>query len=411
MLKISSGVLLAFVLVGCGSDPPPGATATIDKTLPDSPLSGLAKVSLIRAGDSFTLAGYDSTSGKVRWGRLALDGTLSQEASFAMAQPVIGPVFAATKKTSPGDQLVALAMVNSSTLSGGYDLTATVQTIGDVLPAAPIVLVTLPAVSDTTLLQLAAGAAASGNLGYVAWGVRMQGIPISYLMLPADAITAAAPSKMLDDSVPANVPAWDCLAPQSTPNGIVFSAVTPNTAFGTSDFRTAEIDENGVANFLTYQLTATVTSCHIVGSPTPTGSYFMAFQGTENGSSGIYFATYYPPAPPAVDGIVKTYSVLPSVLFGAPLNMPRPAWVTSAGGDVVIGLERKAGPQVFRWTYNAIGHGSALTMRSVNGNTGPVSAWVGFDASYVTYTDQVSSAGTTAIKRYFMRVDSPASLP
>jgi hypothetical protein len=91
--------------------------------------------------------------------------------------------------------------------------------------------------------------------------------------------------------------------------------------------------------------------------------------------------------------------------------MPRPAWVSSAGGDVVIGLERKAGPQVYRFTYNALRHGSTLTLRSVNGNSGPVAAWSGGDAVYLTYTDQVTSGSTTATQRYFMRIDSPASLP
>ena len=91
--------------------------------------------------------------------------------------------------------------------------------------------------------------------------------------------------------------------------------------------------------------------------------------------------------------------------------MPRPAWVTSAGGDVVIGLARKSGPQVFRYTYNAIPHGSTLTLRSGNGDSGPVAAWVGDDAAYITYTDSVKSNGTTSVRRYFMRIESPASLP
>jgi hypothetical protein len=410
MLKTSAGVLLAFVLIGCGSDPPPGATATVDKTLPDSPLARLANVSLIRAGDGFTLAGYDA--GTVRWGRLALDGTLTQETSFALAQPLLGPYFAATKKTTPGDQVIAIAVVASTTVTGGYDLTATVETIGAALPAAPIVLASLPAGTDLGTVQVAAGASASGNLGYVAWGIRVTGVPISYLMLPADAVTAAAPSKFLDASIPADVPAWDCLSPQNRPTGLSFSAVTANAAFGTSDFQTTDIDETGGTTFMTYQLTTAVTNCRIVGSPTPAGNYFIAFQGTQGGTTAIDFATYYPASDPTQAGTVTTYHpVLPAALFGDPLNMPRPAWASSAGGDVVIGLERKAGPQVVRYTYNAVGHGSTLTLRSVNGNSGPVAAWVDADAVYVTYTDQVKSGGTTTTNRYFMRIDSPAALP
>lgn len=171
-----------------------GSSVGVDKTFADSPLAQLQNVSLIRAGGSIILAGYGGA--QVRWGRVALDGTLAQETSFAMAQPVVGPVFAVTQKTNPGDQLVALAVVKSSTITGAYDLTATVETLGAAAPAAPIVVATLPTGTDPTTVQLAAGAAASGNVGYIAWGLRMTGIPISYLLLPADAITAV-PSKFL----------------------------------------------------------------------------------------------------------------------------------------------------------------------------------------------------------------------
>jgi hypothetical protein len=412
MIKIDSGVVLAALLVGCGSDAPPGASVAVDKTLPsDSLLAQVQNVSLIRAGDGFTLAGYDN--GQVRWGRLALDGTLTQETSFAMAQPAVGPVFAATKKTTPGDQLVTLAFVNSATVSQGYDLTATVQTVGAAAPAAPVALATLPAGTDPRTVQLAAGAAASGNIGYVAWGIRVTGIPISYLLLPADANTAVTPSTFLGEPIPADVPAWDCLAPQGRSTGFSFGAVTPNPSFVTSDFRTVEVDESGLAILMTYQLTVQITNCRIVGAPTPAGNYFMAFQGALNGTTAIDFATYYPPLDPkSGTGTVTTQpSVLPSALFGGPLSMPRPAWVSSAGGDVVIGLERKSGPEVVRFTYNAVPHGSTLKLRSVNGNAGPVAAWVGDDAVYATYTDQVKSGSTTATNRYFMRIDSPASLP
>ncbi len=412
MIKIHLGVVLASLLLGCGSDAPPGASVAVDKTLPsDSLLARVQNVSLIRAGDGFTLAGYDN--GQVRWGRLALDGTLTQETSFAMAQPVVGPVFAATKKTTPGDQLVALAFVNSATVSEGYDLTATVQTVGAAASAASVALATLPAGTDPRTVQLAAGAAASGNVGYVAWGIRVTGIPISYLTLPADALTTATPSTFLGADVPANVPAWDCLAPQGRSTGFSFGAVTPHPSSVTSDFRTLEIDETGNAIDMTYQLTVQITNCRIVGAPTPAGNYFMAFQGALNGTTAIDFATYYAPLDPkSSTGTVTTQpSVLPSALFGGPLNMPRPAWVSSAGGDVVIGLERKSGPEVVRFTYNAVPHGSTLKLRSVNGNAGPVAAWVGDDAVYATYTDQVKSGSATATNRYFMRVDSPASLP
>jgi hypothetical protein len=180
----------------------------------------------------------------------------------------------------------------------------------------------------------------------------------------------------------------------------------------TSDFNTVDVDENGYTVMMTYQLTVEVSNCQIVGAPTPADGYFMAFRGVQNGAPAIDFATYYPANDPGQDGSVTTqHPVLPAALFGDPLSMPKPAWVSSAGGDVVIGLARKSGPEVVRYTYNAVPHGSTLKLRSVNGNAGPVAAWVGDDAVYVTYSDQLSSGGTTATKRYFMRIDSPASLP
>jgi hypothetical protein len=410
MTKIRTGALLALVMVACGSDAPPGATAGLDKTFPDSPLARLSDVSLIRAGDGFTLAGYDS--GQVRWARVGTDGTLAQESSFPLAQPVLGPVFAATMKATPGDQVVAIALTRSASVSGGYDLTATVQASGSAAAAAPIVLSTLPSGTDPTTVQIAAGAAASGNTGWVAWGARVAGIPISYLLLPADAVTTASPSKFLDASVPSGVPAWDCLAPQGRTTGLSFGAVTTNPGYGNSEFQTVEIDENGGTVFMTYELTVTVANCRIVGAPTPSGSYFMAFQGTENGGSGIGFATYYPPPDPSLNGTVTTQpGVLPAALFGGPLSLPTPAWASSAGGDVVIGVSRKSAPQVFRYTYNGIKHGSTLTLRSTNGDTGPVAAWVGDTTVYATYVDRVTAGGTTSVKRYFMRIDAPASLP
>jgi hypothetical protein len=411
MMKIRSGVWLALLVAGCGSDAPPGASAALDREVTDSPLARVQNASLIRAGDGFILAGYDN--GVVRWGRLALDGSLTQEASFTPAQPpVVGPVFAVTKKATPGDQLVALAFVGSATVSEGFDLTATVQT-GTAVPASPVVLATLPGGTDPTTIQLAAGAAASGNVGWVAWGVHYvpggtRGIPISYLTLPADAVTTATPSSFLGSPSAADAPDWDCLAAQGRSTGFSFGAVTPNPNFITSDFNTVEVAENGDTVMMTYQLTVEVADCEIVGAPTPAGSYFMGFQGVQNGALAIDFATYYPPIDPSQDGTVTTqHPVLPAAQFGGPIDMPKPAWASSAGGDIVIGLSRKSGPEVVRYTYNAVPHGSTLKLRSVNGNAGPVAAWVGDDAVYVTYADQLKSG----IKRYFMRIDSPAALP
>jgi hypothetical protein len=406
MTKTCVGVLLAVALLGCSSDAPPGAAVTKDVTLPDSPLTRLRNVSLIRAGDSFTLAGYDS--GQVRWGRLTTAGVLTEEGGFALAQPVVvGPVFGATMKTTPGDQLFAIVVTSSATVSGGYDVSAIVQTVGAPTAAAPVVLATLPTGSNPSTVQIAAGAATSGNVGFAAWGIRVRGISPSYLLLPADAVTAAAPSKFFDESVP--VPSWDCLATTSGATGLGFSVVAPNDRDPqTSDFHTAEIDETGSTTSMRYEFTVGVADCHVVAAPGPSGSYVLALQT----SNAIDFATYYPPIKLGDPGSVTTQNpVLSASSFGDPLSMPSPAWASPAGGgDISIGLTRAAGPQVFRFTYNAIPRGSPLTLRSEKGQTGPVASWVGPDAVYVTYTDQTKTT-PSLVKRYFMRLESPATLP
>lgn len=409
MTKSSVGVLLAVALLGCGSDPPPGAAVTKDVTLPYSPLTRLPNVSLMRAGDAFTLAGYDSASGQVLWGRLSLDGTLAEEAGFVLTQPpVVGPVFGATMKATPGDQLVAIVVTNSATVSGGYDLSAIVQTMGSPTAAAPLVLATLPPGTGPSLVQIAAGAATSGNAGFVAWGTRVRGISPSYLLLPADAVTTATPSLLFPDPNPANVPDWDCLATSNGTTGLGFSVVTPD-APGTSDLVTSEVSETGGSTVMTYQFRVAVANCQVVASPGPAGTVVIALQT----SNSIGFAMYYPPPPnttdPKAGGSVTTNDpVLSAASFGDPLSMPHPAWASpAAGGDISIGLARTAGPQVFRYTYNAIPHGSPLTLRSEKGQTGPVASWVGPDAVYVTYTDQAKTS-SPSVKRYFMRLESPA---
>jgi hypothetical protein len=413
MNKLLAGCLLIVVLPACGSDEPLGAAVTLDVTM-DSPLARLEKVSLIRAGDSFTLAGYDA--GVVRWGRLSLAGELTAETSFPLAQPVLGPVFAVTKKNSPGDQLIALALVTSTTVSGGYDLMATTHALGDPAPAAPIRLSAadwFPTGTDPGTVMLIAGAAASGNVGYVAWGIRANHLPVNYLLLPTDAVTAAAPSTFLDDPVRANVPAWDCLAPQSRPTGLSFGVVTPDSMDPASDFHTVDIDENGATAFMTYPLTAAVKNCLIVGTPvTTSGRYYMALQGVEDGTTAIDFAIYNPKPDPNEAGTVNTHHpALSAAVYGDLFSLPTPAWVTAAGTDVVLGLARKSGPEIVRFAYNNIPHGSKLTLRSANGQAGAVAAWVGDDAVYVTYSDQVKEAGAMVPKRYFMRIVSPAVLP
>ena len=229
---------------------------------------------------------------------------------------------------------------------------------------------------------------------------------------------------MFDDSDPSKVPAFDCLAATSGSTGLGFSVtftnaqdpgspdwMNPNAADAqNANLNTFEIDETtGLPIGMKYQLTTPVQSCRIVGSPTSAGGYNIAFQSDK----GIGFATYDPPVPPASDGNVTTHRIaLPAADFGGPLNVPVPVWISAAGSDVSIGLTRTAGPQVSRFTYQNMPHGSTLPLRSERGQTGPVAASVGTDGVYVTYTDEVASRdGGIGTARYVMRIDSPDTLP
>jgi hypothetical protein len=406
MTKTWMGALLALGLTGCSSDSPPGASIAANITLPaSSSLASLTNASLLRAGDSFTLAGYDGAY--VRWGRVSLDGVLTQETSFALAQPARGPFFAATMNATPGDQLVAL-VVDLNT-SGTYDLSAIVQDEGAAAPAAPVVLATFPAGVDLTTVQVAAGAATSGDAGFVAWGFQGTGGPVYYLFLRANAANSGTPGQIFGDPITASNPDWECLATTGGTNGLGFTILRPIP--GLARWSAAQLDEAGsLTNTIDYDLIGNVDSCQIVGSATTTGGYDIAFQNP----AGISLSTFYPSSnPSSPDGTVITNLALATADFSGPLAVPHPAWVASAGSDVSIGLERTAGPEVVRFTYDATPHGAALPLPSANGQTDPVSAWVGSDGVYVTYTDHVASSGTSppTVKRHFIKIVSPAQLP
>ena len=430
MIKTCAGVFLVVALLGCNSDPAPGASVAVDLTLDSSALTRMQNVSLIRTGDTFMLAGYEN--GQISWGQLSFAGKVTNETDFTL-NPVFGPapVFAATKKNAPGDQFIAIFVTNSATGPGAHDLVAIVQTLGAPSPATPVVLDTLAADIDPNSVQLVAGSERTGNVGFVAWGIAVPGRTVNYRMLAADA--TGGPLKLYDDTVAANVPKWQCLTTAGSTSGLSFGVVIPisDPQIGSaSEFDAVVLDQTGGPTTSPYPLITTVENCRIVGSPAPAvvssldGSvvsedgYSMAFEA----SSSIGFATYMPPystvapdggAEPSGNVTTQTLA-LPAASFGGPINMPRPAWISSAGSDVSIGVSRTAGPQVFRFAYNAVPHGGTLTLRSEQGLTGPVSASVdsASDAVYITYADDTTGAdGKPVIKRYFMSIQSPVTLP
>jgi hypothetical protein len=400
--------LVAMGLVACSSDEPPNARIAQELTLTDSALVRMQNVSLMAAGDGFTMAGYEN--GQVRWARLSPDGVLSQETGFALAPPVLGPYFSVTQNATAADQLVTIGLYSSTTVATGYDLQAVVQDVGAATAAAPVVLATLPPGTDKTKVRIAAGAGKSGNLGFVAWGIQVQGYPIKYLLLGANAAPSGDPATAFGSwtSVP---PAWDCLAPTSGSSGLGFSIVAPDDKYtDVTDWVTNELDDAGTSTGeMLYGIPAQVAGCHILGAPTASGGYDIAFEGTP----GIGASFYYPPPPGDDTGTITTHPiVLSAASFGDPMQFPHIAWVAPAGNDIAIGLDRTSGPYVVRFTYQAVPRGSSLVLRSANGKTGPVSAWTGADYTYVTYTDQVSGpGGAVNVLRYFVKVDASVQLP
>jgi hypothetical protein len=390
-------------LLACSSDQPPAAHVALDKTLPDSPLARMPNVSMLAAGGAFTLAGYQD--GQVRWARLSRDGVLADETGFALKAPVLGPYFAATQKAAPADQVVAIVLRSSSTVPDGYDLVAIAQSLGASSAAAPVLLDTLPSETDTTTVQIAAGAALSGNLGVVAWGT--QGGPLKFHLLGADAApTSSAPRIIFSD----NPPPWDCLASTIGPTGMGFGVITPDPLHPKfTDWTTLDIDAAGGVSPTTYGFPTELTTCGVVGSPTSTGGYDMAFRNV----SGIGVAFYYPPPPDRDTGSVTTHPMaVPAARFGSPDRIPSQVWAAQAGTDITVGLATSSGVQVVRFTYQGAPHGSALALRSAGGRIGKVASWVDPDLTYVTYADLAAGdGGSSNVRRYFAAVEAPEKLP
>lgn len=400
---------VAIGLVACSSDEPPNARIVQELTLSDSALVRIPDVSLMAAGDGFTMAGYQD--GQVRWARLSGDGVLSQETGFALSPPALGPFFAVAKKAAPADQLIAIGLYPSTTVSTGFDLQAVVQDLGAATAAAPVVLASLPPGTDKSKVRIAAGAGKAGNLGFVVWGIQVQGYPIRYLTLGPNAAPTGDPATAFGNWTSAGPSAWDCLAQTSGPSGLGFSILAPNAQYrDVTDWVTNDLDEAGVSTGeMPFNLPTQVAGCHIMGAPTATGGYDIAFENTP----GIGAAFYYPPPPGSTRGNLNTHPiVLSAASFGDPMQVPHVAWVAPAGNDISIGLARTSGPYLVRFTYQAVPRGSSLVLRSASGKTGPVSAWTGSDYTFVTYTDQVSgSGGVTSLVRYFVKVDAAVQLP
>ena len=432
----SAAVLTWLAWAGCGSDQPLCAQIGQQAQLPSDSLLALTRDPvLLRAGDNgFVLAGLDGNT-TVRWGQLKNNGDLSHQSSFDLPEPPattaagqsLGPLFAVTSKTVPGDQLVVVRGVQASS-TDPYEVNAWVYDweSQDPVNTTPALVVQGPA-PDSGPIRLVAGSSPDGTRALVAWGV--EGQPIQYQMLGADGaqvlvgadqagVLVGKPGEIYD---PNSVPRWSCL--DTTQNNAANLAVTLVEAATQEPpqqpvWHRFEINDDGsTGGQVRIPMKFDVTDCRrIVSTPTSDGNLLAWQNNASNG--GTYFAISTPPPPdasPNSPGNVTTLLVLASASYGGYSQMPKLAWIAPAGYEFTIGLAGSRGPEVVRFNIFADIRGKTLYLPSVSGNTGPVSAWVGTDdAVYVTYLDMPGSpaqADASVPARYLVTVLSPAALP
>jgi hypothetical protein len=275
-------------------------------------------------------------------------------------------------------------------------------------------------------IRLVAGSSPSGTRALVLWGVEGQLAPIRYQMLGADGALVGNQGTIDDASDPNNIPQWSC--PGTTQNNAANLAITLVEAPGATGqnhpgqyaWRHFKIDDSGaITGIDEIDLDSlTVSDCRILSTATSDG-YLVAWQDN-TATGGTSFAVLTGPPPdsgPDTPGNVTTNPLLASALYGGYSNMPKLAWIAPAGYEFTLGLTRSQGPEVVRFNDVADPRGRALYLPSVSGNTGPLSAWVGRDAAYVTYLDiagssrQADAAVPAGSQRLLVTVLSPADLP
>jgi hypothetical protein len=420
--------LTSLFWAGCGSDPPLCAEVGQQAPLPsDSPLALSRNAVLLRAGDGFVLAGLDGTT--VRWGQLSSSGVLSGESDFELPEtPVtitgeqaLGPLFAVTSKTAPGDQLVVVTGVAGNT--NEYEVHARVYDLGSKVPVTTQILGVQVAAANSGKVRLVAGSAPNGTRALVLWGVEGQLAPIHYQMLKTDGALVGGLGQIPGASSPNSIALWSCLdITQNAPNLAVTLIEAPNEANRhplLPAWRRFDMNDDGShGGETTIAVNLDVTDCRIVSTPNSDG-YLLAWQNSsDKGGTDFAILTPAPPdAGPEVAPLVLTRPVLASASWGGYSQMPKLHWIAPAGDEFTIGLAGSRGPQVVRFDAYADPRGRTLYLPSMAGNTGLVSSWVGNDAVYVTYLDMPGSStrADAAVpggsQRYLVTVLSPAELP
>ena len=240
-------------------------------------------------------------------------------------------------------------------------------------------------------------------------------------MLGADGALVGNPGTIYDAADSNSIALWSCLdTTQNAPDLAITLVEAPNQGHpGQSAWRRFQMNDDGsIGGEAQIGLDVLdVSDGRIVSTPA-SGGYLLAWQNNTT-DGGTYFANLTPPpdAGPDATDTVTSHLVLASAAYGGYANMPKLTWVAPAGFDFTIGLVRSRGPEVVRFDVFADPMGRALYLPSVSGNTGPVSAWVGSDAVYVTYLDMPGSSAhgdaavPTGSQRYLVTVLSPAELP
>jgi hypothetical protein len=407
--------MLAGLAAGCSSSSaPPCAQVTAQTLASDSPLALIPDAALIRVGDGFVLAGLDGTT--VRWGRLNGDGLISGESQFELPElPAVmpdgrslGPVFAVTQKVAPGDQLVATMLVEKAGVPNTYEVHAYVHDQGSPAPSLHV-LGDMLASEKSGTLRVVAGSPVSGKTALVLWGIGGQAAPINYQILGTDGDALGGVQKFLDNPDASKIPLWDCVDISQNMDTLAVTFVEdadPSPLWHRYDLND---DGSTQGEALIYIRWGQVADCRIASSPTPLpGGYLVAWQNSKN-TGGTYFAQMSPPLPdagPDDRSDISSNPILSSEGYGGYSRMPKLLWAApiDSGYEFTVGLLASKGPEVMRFDVLSDPRGSSVRLPTTASRVGPVSAWVGRDATWVTYLDMPAKVGAAPGLRRLLRV-------
>lgn len=423
--KAGCFVVLAGMAVGCGaSDGPPRAQVSAQIPLAaDSPLALTAHAALVRAGAGFVLAGLDGNI--VRWGRLSEDGLIVGESQFTLPEApalmpdgrTLGPVFAVTQKVAPGDQLVAAMLVEKAGSPNTYEVVAFVHDQATSVAPSRHVLGDLVASAQSGTIRVVASSPPSGKTAVVLWGTGGQAAPLKYQVLGSDGVAVGDVQKLLDNPDPTKIPLWDCVDVTQSFDGVAItlvedaSADVPLPLWHRFDLDDQGSTRNDVSIYIRW---GQVADCRITSSPTPVAGGYLAVWQNSKSSGGTYFAHMTPP--PADAGFdeqpeVSSNPLLASERYGGYSRMPKLLWAApiDTGFEFTVGMLSSKGPVVMGFNLFSDPKGKTLRLPSAAGRVGPVSSWVGADATWVTYLDMPVQARTAPATRLLVKVTpSPA---